>query len=121
MMKGVVLGAAAVIAIGFQLTLVGPTEIGGSLGGAVLFFGIVPGVLSGARIGLIAAKTSRFGPRLRVLLLAIATVCVLGNSLEMQAMIPLACIPCVVGALILERWTRVTDPGDGVPSARIAR
>ena len=116
--KGIALGLAnaLVIAIG----LVGP-DVGGIL--FVLLFGGVPAVVTGGLLGGLAELTASRSPRWRVVLLALpalAAVAGLGKFFEATAEVPVACIPTVVAALILERWTRQVVP-EPVATARSSR
>jgi hypothetical protein len=86
----------------------------------VLVFGILPGGLTGAILGLLA-HASRAHPRwfrLPILIVpAVLVVFALGGEFDMLRFVPLAAIPTVIAALQLERRTRATFPPP-VPLAR---
>jgi hypothetical protein len=75
----------------------------------VVMLGGVPGIIVGGLLGLVARLLATRSPRWRVVLLALPAfglVAFLGASFGFLAIVPLACIPTTVAALILERSTR---------------
>lgn len=116
--KGIALGLANAVVIAIGLVGADP---GGIL--LVLLFGGIPAVVTGGLLGGLAELTASRAPRWRVVLLALpalGAVAGLGTFFDMTAMVPVACIPTVVAALILERWTRrvVVAPVATVRSSR---
>jgi len=103
--KGIALGLAnlLVIAIG----IVAGHDAGMML--LVVLYGGIPAVVVGGLLGTLAEFTARRSPRWRAVLLALPAlglVAGLGTFFGFTAAIPVACIPTLVAALILERWTR---------------
>lgn len=103
--RGVAIGLAnlLVIAIGF-----GPGSIL-----VVAMFGCIPAAVAGGLIGVLAGLTARSSPWWRAALLAVpafGVVAGLGAFFDVTAAIPVACIPTLVAALVLERWTRKVAP-----------
>lgn len=103
---GVTLGACNVVFIALALMASDPTLDAG----AVFGFGIVPGIVTGAVVGMIAAATRDVIPRwARALVLAVpALLCVvvLAQEFELLRFVPHASIPTLVCVLMLERGTR---------------
>jgi hypothetical protein len=117
--KGCLLGIANVV-----LIAIGLASAEGSAGvmTLVFVFGGLPGVLAGAGLGALAQVigTSPVPVRICVLVTpAVAVVFGLAHEFGMQDLWLISCIPTVVAALILERWTRVVE-APPVPVAKIA-
>ena len=112
------LGAANVMLIALGIAMM---ERSGEAAVLVVMFGMVPGVLAGIVLGAIAGgmKTYSVVARNAALIVpSFGVVVVLGTMFGMDALIPVASIPSVVAALILERWTRKVEPPP-VPVAQI--
>jgi NhaP-type Na+/H+ or K+/H+ antiporter len=110
-LKGLLLATANVfvVAIGLGIPVL------------VIMFGGIPGVLAGILIGWLAGQLPTWAPRWRVPLLAVpafVVVLALAATFGMTAAVPVACIPTLVAALILERWTRRPEPAP-VPVATV--
>jgi MFS family permease len=89
----------------------------------VVMFGGVPGIVVGGLLGVVARLLATHSPRWRVVLLALPAfglVAFLGATFGFLAIVPLACIPTTVAALILERSTRQT-PTPPIPVATADR
>jgi hypothetical protein len=116
--KGFVLGAANVMLIALGIAMM---ESSGEAAVLVMMFGMIPGVLAGIVLGAIAGhmENSNVVARIAALIVpALAVVILLGTEFGMDELIPVASIPSVVAALILERWTRKVEPPP-VPVAQI--
>lgn len=75
----------------------------------VVTVGLVPGVGTGALLGLIAGARASARPQWRFVLLAIpacAVVAMLGAMFRLEHYILVACIPTLAGCGVLERATR---------------
>jgi len=120
--KGFVLGAANVVLIAMGMGLAAHDGAAAML---VVVLGGVPGMLAGGVLGWLAQGTAAFPPALRVALLvvpAVAVVFVLADAFGVHDGSPHACIPTVLAALVLERWTRrVSLPPVPVATARAPR
>jgi hypothetical protein len=118
MVRGLVLGALNVIVIGIGLTIL---THDGFMAWFVIVWGGIPGAFLGAMLGWLAENVATWSPRPRMALLgvpAVGAVVGLGAAFGMSGSIPVACIPTIVAALILERWTR-RAPAAAVPVAAI--
>jgi ABC-type dipeptide/oligopeptide/nickel transport system permease subunit len=116
--KGFVLGAANVLLIAIGIAMM---ERSGEAVILVTMFGMIPGVIAGTVLGVIAQHmpSHNVGARIAALTLpSVLLVIVLGTVFGMEELIPVASIPSVVAALVLERWTRVVEPPP-VPVAQI--
>lgn len=116
--KGFVLGAANVILIAIGI---GVMERSGEAAIMVSMFGMIPGVLAGLVLGFVASQMESYGVVARVAALVVPAICVvimLASEFGMDELIPVASIPTVVAALLLERWTRKVVPPP-VPVAQI--
>lgn len=115
---GVALGACNVVFIALAMMASDPTIDAGLLFG----FGIVPGGITGAVVGMIAAATRDVIPRwARALVLAVpALLCivVLAEEFELVRFVPHASIPTLVCVLLLERGTRA-KPEVELPDASV--
>ena len=120
-LRGVVLGAANVLVIGIGIGVL-RQDLG--LTPAVIMYGGIPGLFAGAVLGVVAQCTEARPPWLRAVVLAVPAVglvvflAALFEVFGMYAYVPVACIPTIVAALILERWTRRPPPAP-VPVARV--
>lgn len=116
--KGMLFGAVNVVVIAVALALMEHEAVAGMI--VVMICG-VPGVALGGLLGLIARQLAARPPALRVLVLALPAfglVALLGATFDYRATVPLACIPTLVAALLLERSTRlVVAPAIPVASA----
>jgi hypothetical protein len=116
--RGVVLGAANVFVIAIGLGFMSNDSVVPTF---VLLFGGLPGLAVGGLLGVLAARTDTHSPWLRAALLALpamGVVVFLAGAFGMYAYVPVSCIPTVVAALMLERWTRRVTPPP-VPVARV--
>lgn len=116
--KGFVLAAANVMVIALGIAM-----MEGDLEAVplVAMFGMVPGVLAGIVLGLVAGHMESSGVVARIAALTVPTVGVvilLATEFGMEELILVASIPSVVAALVLERWTRKVEPPP-VPVAQI--
>lgn len=108
--QGLLLGVANVVFIACGLAVLeGELEI------AVLvtMFGMVPGAVLGAVLGLIAKATQAHSIWLRRVALIVPAVLLviwLGSEFTMEDFILVSCIPTVVAAVVLERATRLVVP-----------
>ena len=87
----------------------------------VMMFGMIPGVLAGIVLGVVAGHMASHSVVARLAALIVPTlgvVILLATEFGMEALIPVASIPSVVAALVLERWTRKVEPPP-VPVAQI--
>ena len=109
-LRGIALGIANVLVIAIGIAVVAREA---DMMIYVVMFGGMPGVTAGALLGGLAQGTAARPPWLRATCLAVpamGVVFVLASAFEMTPMGPVACIPTVVAALILERWTRRVTP-----------
>jgi hypothetical protein len=112
---GVMLGFANVMFVAFAMGIADASLEGGW----VATIGVMPGVLTGAILGVVASVTARAprGIRLCVLALpALGVVWMLGIAFELERYVLLACIPTLVACILLERATR---HGPTLPDARM--
>lgn len=75
----------------------------------LLTFGSLPAIVAGALLGGLADHLAASAPWARFAILgalAALVVAVLGTLSMWFVLIPLACVPTLVGVAILERWTR---------------
>jgi hypothetical protein len=117
--KGLILGAINVIVIAIGLASYEHENIAMF----VMMFGGVPGLFAGVVLGAIAQLIDdvRVPIRIGVLVLpAVGLVFLLAKEFGMQGAAPISCIPTLVAALILERWTRKRPEPPPVPEARVA-
>jgi hypothetical protein len=109
-LRGVVLGAANVLVIAIGMSIAARD---GDVTVLVVLYGGIPGLVTGALLGGIAQGIAAQPPQLRAPVLAVPAIGVvlfLASAFDMLPMAPVACIPTVVAALILERWTRRVAP-----------
>jgi uncharacterized membrane protein len=109
-LRGLALGAANVVVIAIGI---GVMEHDSEATCMVIVFGALPGLIAGAVLGWLAGCTATRSPWWRVTLLAvpgIGVVVFLAEAFWMYQFVVVACIPTIVAALILERWTRRTLP-----------
>jgi hypothetical protein len=114
--RGILLGAANVVVIAIGLGITAGDQ---AVTMFVILFGGIPGLIAGGVLGWLAGYIEARPPSLRATLLAVPAVGVvffLASPFGMDASVPVACIPTVVAALILERWTRRVTPAP-VPAA----
>lgn len=103
---GILLGLANTVMCAVGLAIAEPSR---ELGGAIVVFGFLPGMLIGAFEGGLARLTRHSPPWLRVVLLApipLGFVYVLASALMLHAPAYGPCIPTFVAVLLLERVTR---------------
>ena len=116
--RGILLGAVNVLVIAIGL---GITAGEAAVTIFVVMFGGIPGLIAGGGLGWLAKRIETRPPSVRATLLAVPAVGVvffLAAEFGMDASVPVACIPTIVAALILERWTRRVKPAP-VPVAVI--
>lgn len=116
--KGFVLAAANVMLIALGISMM---ESSAEAGVFVMMFGMVPGMIAGFVLGLVAGHLESHNVVARVAALIVPTIGVvilLATEFGMEALIPVASIPSVVAALVLERWTRKVEPPP-VPIAQL--
>lgn len=114
---GILLGVANVLLIAAAMGIAEP----GLEGGWVATIGMMPGVLTGAILGVIASATARAPREIRLgvlILPALSVVWMLGVLFELERYVVLACIPTLVGCILLERATRARPT---LPDARVIR
>jgi hypothetical protein len=110
--KGLALAAVNVLVIAIGIAIAGESVLhlrGRDVVTAIIAYGSVPGLLTGAVLGWLGQVLEARDPRLRMLVLtalAISVVVVLGATFELPRYIAPACLPTIAGALALERWTR---------------
>jgi hypothetical protein len=117
---GILLGALNVVVIAIGLSAIGGDPHPG-VALWVIMFGGLPGIVLGALLGWLAHLTKPLPSWLRRFVLivpAILLVIVLAAEFALQDFILVSCIPTVVAALLLERYTRVVVPPP-VPPARL--
>lgn len=116
--KGFVLAAANVMVIAMGISMM---ESSAEAGFFVMMFGMIPGVLAGIVLGLLAGHMESYSVAARLAALIVPTVGVvilLATEFGMEPLVPVASIPSVVAALVLERWTRKVEPPP-VPVAQV--
>jgi hypothetical protein len=89
----------------------------------VIVYGMIPGVVVGTVLGVVAHIAKSLPVVLRVAILTIPSVTLvglLGWFFHMEEMIPFASIPSIISSVILERWTRKITP-PLVPVAQVAK
>jgi ABC-type dipeptide/oligopeptide/nickel transport system permease subunit len=117
-LRGIVLGAANVLVIAIGM---GVTAHDSAVISLVIVFGCIPGLVAGAVLGGVARWTDTRSPWLRATLLAVpgmGVVLFLAAAFDMYDFFLVACIPTLIAALILERWTR-RAPAPPVPVATV--
>jgi hypothetical protein len=118
--KGTLLGALNVFVIAIGMAGV---EAQPNIAMLVIIFGGLPGVLAGTLLGTLAHVIDDAPVPLRIGVLAVPALGVvfgLAHEFRMQDLAMVSCIPTVVAALILERWTRKVE-APPVPIARANR
>jgi len=118
-LKGVALGVVNVLVVGVVLSIDYRED---AMIPFVALFGGVPGIAVGAALGGIAklVATRPWQWRLPILAIpAVGLVFALGAILEVTEAIPLASIPTMLAAVLLERWTRSAPPPPPIPVATI--
>jgi hypothetical protein len=83
-----------------------------SLFPSVVALGLMPALVVGIALGSLAAETTRHSVRRRCASLvvpAVAGVAILGVAFGLEVIVPLAAVPTIAGALVLERATRHAD------------
>lgn len=108
---GILLGFANVIVVAIAMGAMTNRTL--EIANAVMMYGTVPGVITGALLGGLADCTSGLPawPRRLILIVpAIIVVLWLGTKFRIQELVPHASIPTIVGCLILERRTRFGPP-----------
>lgn len=114
--KGIGLALANVFVIATGLSLAAND---GMMFVLVMMFGLIPALVLGALLGLLAGVFATRSRHWRAVLLALPAfglVVVLASVFGFDAAIPIACVPTFLAALVLERWTRQVVP-DPVPVA----
>jgi hypothetical protein len=117
-LRGVVLGAANVLVIAIGMGVMARHN---DVTASVIIFGGIPGLIAGGVLGGLAHGIATRSPWLRAMVLAVPAMGVvffLASEFDMKPMAPVACIPTVVAALILERWTRRVTPAP-IPVATV--
>jgi hypothetical protein len=87
----------------------------------VFMFGSVPGISAGVVLGGVARALERSSRLVRIVVLtlpALGLVYALAREFDMMHVAAVSCIPTVIAALILERWTRSPADPPPVPVAR---
>lgn len=108
--KGVAMAIANVLVIALAM---GAAEHDAEVTILVTMFAGLPAVVLGAVLGWLAGLTATKSPRWRAVLFALPAfglVAVLASFFGLTAAVPVACIPTLVAALLLERWTRQVVP-----------
>ncbi|HSD86345.1 MAG TPA: hypothetical protein VLB44_02485 [Kofleriaceae bacterium] len=121
---GILLGVlnVLVISLGMSVAVREPhTPLNVGVGMFVFLFGIMPGVIAGAVLGLVAELLTKRPRWLRLVVLvlpAVGIVALVAYPFNLQTYVPVASIPTLVATLILERATRHQEP-QVVPAARV--
>jgi len=116
--KGLLLGTINVVVIAIGLAGLEHTGIAG----LVIIFGGLPGAIGGALLGAIAQLIDDAKVPIRIGVLALPAfglVFLLATQFGMENAAWISCIPTLVAALILERWTRKQPEPEPVPVARV--
>jgi hypothetical protein len=116
--KGLRLGLANVVVTAIMLAI---AERAAATVVPIFMYGVVPGLAAGALIGALAGVVKSWPPPLRVVLLAtpaVAVVFALADLFHMSAYAPLASVPAMAAAVVLERWTRQVTPAP-IPPATV--
>lgn len=112
---GILLGIANVLVIAAAMAVAEPSL----QGDWVATIGMMPGIVTGAIVGVIASATAHASRGVRIFVLtlpALSVVWMLGVAFELERYVLLACIPTLVACILLERATR-TRPT--LPDARV--
>jgi hypothetical protein len=118
-LKGVALGVTNVLVVGIALSI---DYRDAAMIPFVALFGGVPGVAVGAALGGVAKLLETRSWQLRLPILAIPAVGLvfaLGGLLGATEVIPLASVPTMLSAVVLERWTRRSPAQPPIPVATI--
>ena len=116
--KGLLLGTINVVVIAIGLAGLEQTGISG----LVIIFGGLPGAIGGALLGAIGQLIDDAKVPIRIGVLALPAfglVFLLATQFGMENAAWISCIPTLVAALILERWTRKQPEPEPVPVARV--
>jgi MFS family permease len=116
--KGIGLAIANVLVIAIGMSVV---TNDGEMFMPVVVFGSIPAAVLGALLGLLAgmfATRSRHWRAVLLTLPAFGLVAVLASLFGFEPVIPVACVPTFIAALVLERWTRRVVPAP-VPVAMV--
>ena len=119
--KGIVLGFANTIICAF---CVGATTPGSMVEPfcLVLTLGILPGLMTGALLGHLAAElrhVNRHVVLAAMIIVACIAVVALGDMFGVQELVFTSCFPTAAACSVLERWTRA-KPDERLPLARVA-
>ena len=91
------------------------------VGGFVVAYGLFPALFTGAMVGAIAHAHRSAPPWMRRAWIAgpaLLVVALLGMSFKVEAYIGPCLVPTLAAALLLERWTRTSEP-PSVPDAHV--
>ena len=116
--KGTVLATLNVLVIAIGLA---SFEGEANIAMLVIVFGVVPGLLAGAGLGALASILATSPPVIRIGVLtvpALGVVFALAREFGLQEAALVSCIPTIVAALLLEKWTRHVE-APPVPVARV--
>ena len=123
--KGALLGILNVLVIAIGIAMLGPRsawfEGTGTIAKLVFMYGSLPGLIGGVCLGVLASALDRSAMVLRLAVLtlpALGLVYLLARGFRMTDFALVSCIPTVVAALVLERWTRKPPEPPPVPVAR---
>ena len=119
--KGMVVGFLNVVVVALCIAVFADAGPRIELFALVVFIGFLPGTLSGALLGHLAAEAKHANRRvvLAVMIaLSCAAVAIHGDMFSMELLIPFACVPTAAACSVLERWTR--SKPDVLPLARVA-
>jgi hypothetical protein len=117
MLKGFLLGTANAIVIALVLVAL---EGDRYIDPMITVIGAIAGPMVGALLGLVARGLATAPHRWRLAALAtpaFALVGLLAIHARLNVLVGIACIPTLVAALALERWTRRAPPLPPIPVA----
>jgi hypothetical protein len=120
--KGIVLGFCNTVLVAF---CVGMTTPGSTIEPffLVLTLGMMPGLMTGALLGHLAAEMKHVNRHL-VLAGLIGVSCLavvaLGDMFDVQELVFTSCFPTAAACSVLERWTRARPVDERLPLARVA-
>ena len=120
--KGIVLGFCNTVLVAF---CVGATTPGTTLEPffLVLTLGLMPGLMTGAFLGHLAAQLQHVNRHL-VLAGLIGVSCfavmALGDMFGVDELVFTSCFPTAAACSVLERWTRAKPADNSLPLARVA-
>lgn len=117
-LKGMIVAIANVFVIALGMGIVKQNLVVSMI---VVMYSGIPALVLGGMLGLFAGLTETRSRHWRTVLLSVPAfglVVLLGAVFRLSEVVPIACVPTFIAALVLERWTRLVVPAP-VPVATV--